>query len=186
MIQPKNFVSDLMTGMDRLEEYADEETPYTEQNNFHKEPIQEEISNNSSELLQTVKELKIEMESVKKEKQRILRAEEELNQILIEIFHTKGKDKRTESKDMGYQHKDKKTKQVKNESSSSSEGYGDLHKQNSRYNGDSSEDNHHTRKRKFKPYEEISGEFKKIKLPKFNGETEKGEEEESWLSGMKK
>ena len=50
--------SELITGMDRLEEYADEESPYTEQNNFKKEPIQEEITNNSSKLLQTVKELK--------------------------------------------------------------------------------------------------------------------------------
>ena len=29
-------------------------------------------------------------------------------------------------------------------------------------------------------------EFKKIKPPTFNGETEKGEEVKSWLSGMKK
>ena len=91
-----------MIGMDRLEEYADEESPYTEWNNFQKEPIQEEITNNSSELLQTVKELKIEMESVKKENERILRAQEELNQILIERFYTEGKDKRTESEDIGY------------------------------------------------------------------------------------
>ena len=70
--------------MDRLEEYADEESPYMERNNFQKEPIQEEITNNSSELLQTVKELKTEMESVKKENEMILRAQEELNQILIE------------------------------------------------------------------------------------------------------
>ena len=63
-----------MIGMDRLEEYADEESPYTKWNNFQKEPIQEEITNNSSELLQTVKELKLEMESVKKENERILRA----------------------------------------------------------------------------------------------------------------
>ena len=41
---------------------------------------------------------------------------------------------------------------------------------------DSSEDNHHIRKRKYKTYEEISGEFKKIKSPTFNGETKKGEE----------
>ena len=81
MIHPENFVSELMTGMDRLEEYADEESPYTERNNFQKEAIQEEITNNSLELLQTIKELKIEMESVKKENERILRAQEELNQI---------------------------------------------------------------------------------------------------------
>ena len=103
---------ELIIGMDRLEEYADEESPYTEWNNFQKEPIEEEITNNSSKLLKTVKELKIEMELVKKENERILRDQEELNQILMERFHTKGKDKRTESEDMGYQHKDKKTKQV--------------------------------------------------------------------------
>ena len=95
--------------MDRLEEYAGEESPYTEWNNIQKEPIQEEITNNSSKLLQTVKELKSEMESVNKENERILRAQEELNHILIERFHTEGKGKRSESEDIGYQHKDKKT-----------------------------------------------------------------------------
>ena len=35
---------------------------------FQKEPIQEDITNSSSELLQMVKELKSEMESVKKKK----------------------------------------------------------------------------------------------------------------------
>ena len=50
--------SELTIGMDRLEEYVDEESPYTEWNNFQKEPIQEEITNNSSELLQTIKELR--------------------------------------------------------------------------------------------------------------------------------
>ena len=62
----RNLFSELTTGMDRLEEYVDEESPYTEQNNFQKEPIQEEIANNSSKLLQTVKELKTNMESIKK------------------------------------------------------------------------------------------------------------------------
>ena len=79
MIPLENFVSELMTGMDRLEEYADEESPYTEWNNIQKEPIQEEITNNSPELLQIVKELKTEMESVKKENERNLRTQEELN-----------------------------------------------------------------------------------------------------------
>ena len=127
----ENFVSELMTCMNRLKEYADEGSPYTEQNNLQKEPIQEEITNNSSKLLQTVKELKTKMESVKKENDRILRDQEELSQILIERFHTEGKYKRTESEHMGYRHKYRKIKQVKNESSSSSEVYGDLYKQNS-------------------------------------------------------
>ena len=160
-----------------LEEDADEESPYTEWDNLQKEPIQEDITNNSFELLQTIKELKLEMESVKKENEWILWAQEELNQILIERFHTEGRGKRIEFEDIGYQHKDKKTKQVKNESSSSSEVYGDLHKQNFHYTSDSSEDNHHTRKIKFKPYEEISGDFKKINPTTFNAETEKGKKQ---------
>ena len=32
----------------------------------------------------------------------------------------------------------------------------------------------------------MSGKFKKIKPPMFNGEVEKGEEVEAWLSSMKK
>ena len=104
----------------------------------------------------------------------------------MEIFQDEEKGKRTESEDLPYQHKDKKTKQFRIESSSSSEVYGDSHKQKFQYTSDSSEANHHTRKRKFKPYEEISRAFKKIKLPTFNGETEKGEEAKSWLSWMKK
>ena len=52
--------------MERLEEYANEESPFTKRINFKREIIQEEITNNSSELLQTVKELRTEMEMVKK------------------------------------------------------------------------------------------------------------------------
>ena len=51
---------------------------------------------------------------------------------------------------------------------------------------DSSDDNQYTKKRKYKSYEEISGQFKKIKPTTFNGDTEKGEEAESWLSRIKK
>ena len=49
-----------------------------------------------------------------------------------------------------------------------------------------SESNDHCRKKKYKPYKEISREFKKIKPPTFNGEIEKGEEVEAWMSRMKK
>ena len=103
----------------------------------------------------------------------------------MERFQNEEKDKQTESQDMLYQHKSKKSKQFKIESSLSSEVYGNPHKNNYQYTSDSSEDNHHRKKRKFKPYEEISIEFKKIKPPTFNGETTKGEEAESWLSRMK-
>ena len=60
--------------METLEEYAGEESPYTEQDNLQRVPIQEDITTNSLELLQIVKELKSEMESDKKENERIPRA----------------------------------------------------------------------------------------------------------------
>ena len=81
--------------MERLEEYADEESLFTEGSNSKREPIQEEITNNSSELLQTIEELRTEMETVKKKNERILRVQEELNQILMEKFHNEENDKRT-------------------------------------------------------------------------------------------
>ena len=133
-----------------------------------------------------VKELRTEMEIVKKENKRILRAREELNQILMENFQNEEKDKWIEYEYIPYQHKNKYSKQSRIERRSSSKIYGDPHRKNYQYTSDSNEDNHHSRKIKFKPYEEISGEFKKIKPPTLNGETEKGEEAKSWLSGMKK
>ena len=60
--------------MERLEEYAEEESPFTKQENLPKYPIPEDLTTNSSELLQTVKDLKSEMEYVKRDNERILRA----------------------------------------------------------------------------------------------------------------
>ena len=93
--------------MERLEEYAEEESPATETGNLPRDPIPEDLTTNSSELLQTVKDLKTEMESVKWENERILRAQEELNQILTEKFQTEGKGRRTESEDTSHQRKSK-------------------------------------------------------------------------------
>ena len=73
----------------------------------------------------------------------------------MEKFQNEEKDKRIGSEDMSYQHKRKKSEQSKIGSSSSSEIYGDPHRKNYQYTSDSSEDNHHSRKIKFKPYEEI-------------------------------
>ena len=41
--------------MERLEEYVDEDSPFNELSNYRREPVQEEITNNSSNLLQMVK-----------------------------------------------------------------------------------------------------------------------------------
>ena len=72
--------------MEGLEEYVEEGSPLNEQSNSRKELMKEDITNNSSELLQTVKEWKTEIDIVKKENERILRAQEELNQIVLEKF----------------------------------------------------------------------------------------------------
>ena len=55
MIYTEKIVSELMTGMEWLEEYVEEESPYTEQDHLQREPIQEDITTNSSEFLQTIK-----------------------------------------------------------------------------------------------------------------------------------
>ena len=81
--------------MEGLEEYAQEESPATETRNLPRDPIPQDLTNNSSELLQTVKDLKTEMESIKQKNERILRAQEELNQILTEKFQTEGRDRRS-------------------------------------------------------------------------------------------
>ena len=91
VIQQRNLFLSLTTGMERLEEYAEGESPFTEQESLQREPIQEDITTNSAEL---VKYLKYEMEYVKKENERILRAQEKLNQILTERFQTEGRGKR--------------------------------------------------------------------------------------------
>ena len=111
--------------MEKLGEYAQEESPDTETRNFPREPILEEVTTNSSELLQTVKDLKTKMESVKKENERILKAQEELNQILIEKFQTEGRSRRSGFEDVSHQRKSKKMKLAKTESSSPSEGFGE-------------------------------------------------------------
>ena len=113
------------------------------------------------------------METVKKENERILRAQEELNQMLLEKIYNKEKDKQIEDDTTSSQHKSKRSKYSKIESSSSSEINGNSHRKKHQYSSDSSESNYRSRKKNYKPYEEIYGEFKKIKPPTFNGETEK-------------
>ena len=41
-----------------MEEYAEEESPVTETKNIPRDPIPQDLTTNSSELLQTVKDLK--------------------------------------------------------------------------------------------------------------------------------
>ena len=52
--------------MENLGEYVGEESPNTETRQMSREPVIEEITAHSSELMQTIKGLKTELESVKK------------------------------------------------------------------------------------------------------------------------
>ena len=87
MLSTEKFVFDFNNRYGKIGGICGRISPYTEQDNLQREPIQEDITTNSSELLQIVKELKSEMESIKKKNERILRAQEELNRISIERFH---------------------------------------------------------------------------------------------------
>ena len=69
-----------------------------------------ELNNPPSELLQPVKELKYEQQTVKIDNERIL----ELNQMLLDKIHNRGKDKRnvyeTDSETTSYKHNGKTEK----------------------------------------------------------------------------
>ena len=68
------------------------------------------VERNNPELLQTIKELKDEMQTVKIDNERIL----EMNQMLLDKMHNGGKDKinvyKTDSETTSYKHKGKKEK----------------------------------------------------------------------------
>ena len=156
----------------------------TENGSQHINPDNLYVDLNNPEILQTIRDLKNELQTVKHDNQRIL----ELNEYLLDKMNKQEKDKRsvieTDSDTTSYEHKGKKGKYP--DSESSSEIKTRLHRERHRYISDRSESDRNPRRKKYKPYEEISGEFKKIKPPMFNGEVEKGEEVEAWLSRMKK
>ena len=69
---------------------------YAKDGSHHSNPnnIYVELNNQPYELIQTVKDLKNELQTVKEDNERILREQEELNKILLDKLHNEGKDKR--------------------------------------------------------------------------------------------
>ena len=65
--------------MEKLGEYAGEESANTETRQMSREPMLEKVTAHSPELMQTIKDLKTEMEGVKNDNERILKTQEELN-----------------------------------------------------------------------------------------------------------
>ena len=142
-----------------------------ENGSHHTNPdnIYVELNNQPSELLRTVNDLRAELQIVKEDNERILRAHEELNQILLDKIHNEGKDKRKEheyeSKTIFYKSKGKKLKLSNNESNSSSGIKDRSHREKHKYSNESSDSDNSTKSKKYKPYEEILGEFLEDKPP---------------------
>ena len=148
-----------------------------------------EIQDNKYELKWIVTELRSELRKFKEDNERILKAQEELNGILLEKIHNEEKDKNEDFdhellKTTPYSKcKGRKLEFSRHNPNTSSEESVKHHRKNQ----ESSESSDENKKKKiYRPYVEISREFKKIKPPMFNGEIKKGKEAEAWLSSMKK
>ena len=135
-----------------VEEPAEDGSHHNNPNNIYVE-----LNNQPSELFQTIKYLRVELQTVKEDNERILRAHEQLNQILLDKIHSGGKDKRkeceTESGTMSYKRKGKKLKFSDNESKSSSSIKLRSRKEKYKYSSESSDSDSSPKKRKYKPYE---------------------------------
>ena len=132
--------------MERVEASIEDGSHQNEQNNPYN--LYVELNDHPSKLLQTVKYLKAELQNVKEDNERILRAQEELNEILLDKLHNEGKDKRKgheyESGTISYKHKGKKLKFSNNESNSSSGINVRSHRKKYKYSSESSDsDNKH-------------------------------------------
>ena len=158
--------------MENVEASAENGPQHENPNNFY-------VDLNNLELIQTVIELRDELQTVKQDNHRIL----ELNEYLLDKMNKQEKYKwsviETDSKNNSYKHKGERENFYDSETSSEIKLRSRRERQ--RYISDSSEGDQKHKRKNYKPYEEIFGDSKKIKPPTFNGEVEKGEEEEAWL-----
>ena len=124
-----------------------------EDGSHHNNPdnIYVELNNQPSELVKIVKYLKVELQTITEDNERVLRALEELNQILLDKIHNGGKDKRkeheTKSGIVSYKHNGKKLKFSDSESKSSSGVKVRSHKGKYKYTSESSESDRSPRKK---------------------------------------
>ena len=122
---------------------------------------------------------------MKGDNEKIHTAQEELNHALLskmqERENNKDKEPNSDAETTSYKRKSKQQNFSDNEDNCSTDGTVKLQKNKIIHSSDSS-----PKTRKYKPYEELAGEFRKIRPPTFNGEVEKGEEAEAWLSGINK
>ena len=143
---------EISEGQIPIHEPENDEQPVTNKDGEIWVDLNESRNNiNSSGLLRTVEELKVELQSVKEDNERILKAQEELNQILRSKLNNPRNEKSKEHKsDEGTTTcKQKKRKLEFSDSESNS---------SSTKNSDSSENyDSKPKKKKYKPYEEVRG-----------------------------
>ena len=125
-----------------------------------------ESQDNKYELRKIVKKLRSELKRVRENNERILKAQEELNNILLSKIHIDEKEKNKEPrhnmpKPTPSRHKGRKLEFSSHGDETSSEESIKHHTEKQQDSSESSDDN--KKKNKYKPYEEISRELKRIK-----------------------
>jgi len=149
--------------------------------------LNDSSNNKQSEMMETIKSLKAELLSVKTDNERILKAQEELNEVLLNKILGQDPDKvNKQNRDTAGTASFKKKARKLNFSDNDSDNQTESNDHKIEHSSEDSHNSHHKNKKKRQYHDEITGEFKKIKPPTFNGEVETGEEAEAWLSGMKK
>ena len=142
--------------------------------------------NKHTKMIETVISLKAELLSVKTDNECILKAQEELNNVILNKLLSQEEIKKKEPINQpdgtaSYKRKARRIDPLGSDSSSSNEDQVEQHKNETK---NSSEPNHSESwkdKKKRRYHDEITGEFKKIKPPTFNGEVETGEEAEAFI-----
>jgi hypothetical protein len=141
-------------------------------------------------MLQTIKDFKEELQSVKADNECIIKEQEELNDVLLNKLHDHENLKNKEFVCNEIGNGACKRKVGKSTSSDINTEYTNekLDSERKQKYEDSSERSDSKKletKKKRKSCDEITGEFKKIKPNVFNGEIARGEEVEAWISRMK-
>ena len=126
--------------------------------------LNESRNDNPYELQWTAKELRSELKRVREDNERILKAQEELNNMLLSKIHSNEKYKRKEpelnmAKTTPYKRKGRKLEFSSHGAKTSSEESIKHDTKKQQDFSESSDDN--KKKNKYRLYEEIFGEFKK-------------------------
>jgi hypothetical protein len=152
----------------RLEENPNQGPP--------KEPGQNSEGSSATQVLETMRNLIVELQVFKADNEKLKKAHEdqqEINEVLLRSIVTKKIPK------------DNDKEEEVNKRASKNSGP-EAENENSSFEGTPTTENKTTTGRKRKQVDHLEGEFKKIKPSTFDGESRTGEEVEAWLLDIKK